>query len=82
MSFHKKILIAYVSSNLILIVLGYLHLYAFEPTLATDQDLALNGVNKTVWPAISLFMTGLVVASSYALRCLWQLGVWAYRKVA
>lgn len=82
MSFHKKALIAYIAANLALIVLGYFQLYAAEPTLVTDRDLALNGVSRTVWPVISLFVTALLVTAAYVLRWLWLLRNWYSRRSA
>lgn len=82
MSFHKKVLTAYAVANLVLIVLGYFQLHGSDSSLMTDQQLAAHGVTYYFWPLISLFMTGLVVAGMYALRGLWLLGAWTYRKVA
>jgi uncharacterized membrane protein len=82
MNFHKKTLITYIAANLVMIVLGYLQLYAVEPTLTTDRELALNGVSKTVWPVMSLLITGLIVVAAYAIRGLWMLGRWCFRRVA
>lgn len=81
MSFHKKALIGYILANLVLIVFGYFQMYATDTAGMTDPDLISHGSAKTFWPAISLFMTGIVAVAVYALRGLWLLGAWAYRRV-
>jgi len=80
MSFHKKVLLGYILTNLVLIVFGYLQLYATDTAAMTDPDLISHGSAKTFWPVISIFMTGIVALAAYALRGLWLLGAVAYRK--
>ena len=80
MSFHKKFLLGYILANLVLIVFGYFQLYATDTVGMTDPDLISHGSAKTFWPVISLFMTGIVAVAVYALRGLWLLGAWAYRR--
>ncbi len=82
MSFHKKALLGYVFANLVLIVFGYFQLFVADTAPMTDPDLASHGSAKTFWPVIALFITGLAAAALYALRSLWLLGAWAYRKFA
>lgn len=82
MNFHKKVLTAYVVTNLLLTVIGYFQLSATAANLTTDQQLVAHGVTYYFWPLISMFITGLVLAGVYALRGLWLLGARAYRKVA
>jgi uncharacterized membrane protein len=82
MSFHKKALISYILTNLILIVFGYFQLYATDTAGMTDPDFISHGSAKTFWPVISLFITGIVAIAAYALRGLWLLGAWVCRKVA
>jgi uncharacterized membrane protein len=81
MNFHKKTLLGYILTNLVLIVFGYLQLYATDTAAMTDQDLITHGSAKTFWPLISFFMTGIVAIAVYVLRGLWLLGAWAYRRV-
>jgi len=80
MSFHKKVLLGYILTNLVLIVFGYFQLYATDTSAMTDPDLVTHGSAKTFWPVISIFMTGIVALAAYALRGLWLLGAVAYRK--
>lgn len=82
MSFHKKALLIYILTNLVLVVLGSFQLYWSDTAGMTDPDLASHGAAKTFWPVISVFITGIAVALVYALRSLWVLGAWSYRKVA
>ncbi len=81
MNFHKKTLLGYLLTNLFLIVFGYLQLYATDTAAMTDQDLITHGSAKTFWPVISLFLTGIVAAAAYALRGLWVMGAWLFRRV-
>lgn len=81
MNFHKKMLLGYILTNLVLIVFGYFQLYATDTAAMTDPDLISYGSAKTFWPVISLFMTGIVTVAVYALRGVWLLGAWAYRQV-
>lgn len=81
MSFHKKVLLGYILANLTLIVFGYFQLYATDTAEMTDPDLISHGSAKTFWPVISLFMTAVVAVAVYALRGVWMLGAWAYRKL-
>lgn len=81
MSFHKKALISYILTNLVLIVFGYFQLYATDTAGMTDPDLISHGSAKTFWPVISLFLTGIVAAAAYALRGLWLMGAWLFRRV-
>ncbi len=82
MNFHQKTLLGYFLTNLVLIVFGYLQLYATDTATMTDPDLISHGSAKTFWPVISLFLTGIVAVAVYALRGLWLLGAWAFRKLA
>lgn len=82
MNFHKKALIGYILANLVLIVFGYFQLYATDTAGMTDPDLITHGSAKTFWPVISVFLTGIFAVAVYALRGLWLLGAWAYRKLA
>lgn len=82
MNFHGKVRVAYVGANSILIMFGYLMMAGSDKSLMTDQELVTQGVSVYAWPVVSLFMTGLVVAGAYALRGLWLVGMWLYRRIA
>jgi hypothetical protein len=82
MSFQKKVLLGYILTNLVLTVFGYFQLCWADTSGMTDPDLASHGSAKTFWPVISLFIWGIAVVAVYALRGLWLLGPWSYRKVA
>lgn len=82
MNFHKKALIGYILVNLVLIVLGYFQLYATDTAVMSDPDLISHGSAKTFWPVIAIFMTTVVAVAVYALRGVWMLSAWAYRKLA
>ena len=81
MSFNRKVLIGYVVVNLILIVAGYLQMHGQEAPWTNDQDMVSYAMSKYLWPVISLLMTGLVTAGVYAVRSLWFMGAWLYRRV-
>lgn len=81
MNFHKKMLLGYILTNLVLIAFGYFQLYATDTAAMTDPDLISHGSAKTFWPVISLFMTGIVAFAVYALRGLCLLGARLYRRV-
>ncbi len=81
MNFHGKVRIAYVATNSILIMIGYFAMAGEDVSSMSDQDWVTRGVGVYMWPLVSLFVTGLVVAGVYVMRGLWFLGAWAYRKV-
>jgi len=82
MNFHGKVRIAYVATNSILIMIGYFAMAGEDVSSMSDQDWVTRGVGVYMWPLVSLFMTGLVVAGVYVMRGLWLLGAWVYRKSA
>lgn len=81
MSINRKFVIGYLLINLILIVAGYLQMYGQEAPLTNDQDRVSHAMTWYFWPVISLLMTGLVTAGVYAVRSLWFMGAWLYRRV-
>lgn len=82
MNFHGKVRIAYVATNSILIMIGYFAMAGEDVSSMSDQDWVTRGVGVYMWPLVSLFMTGLVVAGVYVVRGLWLLGAWVYCKSA
>lgn len=81
MSFHKKVFMGYILASLTLIVFGYFQLYVTDTAEMTDPDLAAYGAAKTLWPVITCFMTAVIAVVVYALRGVWMLSAWAYRKL-
>jgi len=81
MNFHGKVRIAYVATNSILIMIGYFAMAGEDVSSMSDQNWVTRGVGVYMWPLVSLFMTGLVVAGVYVMRGLWLMGAWLYRRV-
>ncbi len=81
MSFHGKARIAYVATNSLLIMIGYFAMAGEDVSSMSDQDRVTRGVGVYMWPLLSLFMTGLVVAAVYVMRGLWLMGAWIFRRV-